>query len=163
MALILDGQRVTFAPDAIVWAEMPGSLSASQTQNVRWERGRQEMLRRYVPRLLRSALTKRSFMLFDAAFEQLIPPFSIVAGASVFCMLAALVLQSSIGLAGAALLIFGQMLYILASLVLAQVPGKVYRALLYAPVFIIWKVWLYIRVTSGRDRKGWIRTARNEP
>ena len=29
MALILAGQRVTFAPDAIVWAEMPSSLKAA--------------------------------------------------------------------------------------------------------------------------------------
>jgi len=163
MALILDDQRVTFAPDALVWAEMPGTLAASQTQNVRWERGRQEMVRYYVPRLLRAALAKRSFLLFDSAVEQIIPPFSILAAASVLCLLAALALQSGAGVALGILLVTGQAIYTFAALLLARVPIRVYQALLLAPVFVVWKVWLYLRVSLGLERKGWIRTARNDP
>lgn len=162
MSLILDGQRVTFAPDAIVWAEMPNSLASSQTQNVRWERGRQEMVRTYVPRLLRAGVARRSFLLFDAAIEQLIPPFAIVAALSVVGLTAAILLQSTIGIWVGIGLLVGQALYTLAGLVLARVPLRVYQALLYAPVFIGWKVWLYIRVLLGFERKGWVRTARND-
>lgn len=162
MALILGGQRVTFAPDAIVWAEMPSSLKAARTQNVRWERGRQEMVRQYVPRLLGAALAQRSFLLLDAAIEQIIPPFSLIAAASLLLLIGALVLQSiSAVLLGGGLLL-GQAVYILAGLWLSRAPRKVYQALLYAPVFIVWKVWLYLRVLIGLDRKGWTRTARND-
>jgi cellulose synthase/poly-beta-1,6-N-acetylglucosamine synthase-like glycosyltransferase len=162
MELILGDQRVTFAPDAVVWAEMPSSLKASQTQNVRWERGRQEMVRRYVPRLLRAALVRRSYLLFDAAVEQIIPPFSLVAAASLAALLGAIVLQSAAGMIVAGLLLCGQAAYILAGLRLSGAPKKVYQALLYAPLFIVWKVWLYLRVLIGLDRKGWTRTARND-
>jgi 1,2-diacylglycerol 3-beta-glucosyltransferase len=162
MALILGGQRVTFAPDAIVWAEMPSSLKAARTQNVRWERGRQEMVRQYVPRLLRAALVRRSFLLFDAAIEQLIPPFSLVAAASLLVMIGALALQSLPAVLLGGFILVGQAVYILAGLGLSGAPGKVYQALLYAPIFIVWKVWLYLRVLVGLDRKGWIRTARND-
>jgi 1,2-diacylglycerol 3-beta-glucosyltransferase len=162
MALILGDERVTFAPDAIVWAEMPGSLAAAQTQNVRWERGRQEMVRHYVPRLLREAFVHRSFMLFDAAVEQIIPPFSLVAAATLCCLLGGLALGSFTGALIGALLILGQIIYILAGLVLSYAPIKVYQALLYAPAFIVWKVWLYTRVLAGFDREGWTRTARND-
>jgi cellulose synthase/poly-beta-1,6-N-acetylglucosamine synthase-like glycosyltransferase len=162
MALILGGQRVTFAPDAIVWAEMPSSLKAARTQNVRWERGRQEMVRQYVPRLLRAALARRSFLLFDAAIEQIIPPFSLVAAASVLLLAGALTLQSVPAILLGSLLLLGQAVYILAGLWLSEAPKKVYQALLYAPVFIVWKVWLYLRVLLGLDRKGWTRTARND-
>ena len=55
MALVLDGERVMFAPDAVVEAEMPQDLAGSQTQNTRWEQGRLEMARTYVPKLLRQA------------------------------------------------------------------------------------------------------------
>jgi cellulose synthase/poly-beta-1,6-N-acetylglucosamine synthase-like glycosyltransferase len=162
MALILGGHRVTFAPDAIVWAEMPSSLKAARTQNVRWERGRQEMVRQYVPRLIRAALARRSFLLFDAAIEQLIPPFSLVAAASLLLLICALLLQNTSAIFLGVFLVIGQVLYILAGLYLSGAPKKVYQALLYAPVFIIWKVWLYIRVLIGLDRKGWTRTARND-
>lgn len=162
MALILGGRRVMFAPDAIVWAEMPSTLKASQTQNVRWERGRQEMVRQYVPRLLRAALARRSFLLFDAAVEQIIPPFSLVAAASLVSLIGAMALQSITGMLLGVFILLGQVVYILAGLWLSSAPKKVYQALLYAPAFIVWKVWLYLRVLIGLDRKGWTRTARND-
>jgi cellulose synthase/poly-beta-1,6-N-acetylglucosamine synthase-like glycosyltransferase len=163
MALILGGQRVTFAPDAVVWAEMPSTLKAAQTQNIRWERGRQEMVRYYVPRLLRDACVKRSFMLFDAALEQIIPPFSLIGAASVFCVLGMLILQSFVGTLVGLALILGQAVYIIAGLLLSGASKKTYQALLYAPAFIVWKVWLYARVLIGLDRQGWTRTVRNDP
>src|SRR5215217_5851634 len=153
MALILGGYRVTFAPDAIVWAEMPSSLKASRTQNVRWERGRQEMLRQYVPRLLRASLARRSFLLFDAAVEQIIPPFSLVAAANVLSLIVAVALQSMPAVLLGVFLLLGQVAYILVGLWLSGAPKKVYQALLYAPIFIVWKVWLYLRVLLGLDRK----------
>jgi cellulose synthase/poly-beta-1,6-N-acetylglucosamine synthase-like glycosyltransferase len=162
MALILDGRRVMFAPDAIVWAEMPSTLKASQTQNVRWERGRQEIVRQYVPRLLRAALVRRSFLLFDAAVEQIIPPFSLVAAAGLLALIGASALQDIAAMMLGGLLLLGQAVYILVGLWLSGAPKQVYQALLYAPAFIVWKVWLYVRVSIGLDRKGWIRTARND-
>ena len=56
MELLLDGIPVAYAPDAVVEAAMPSTLEASATQNERWERGRVELARRYVPRLLRRAI-----------------------------------------------------------------------------------------------------------
>jgi 1,2-diacylglycerol 3-beta-glucosyltransferase len=162
MTLILGGHRITFAPDAIVWAEMPSNLKAARTQNIRWERGRQEMLRQYVPRLLRAALARRSFLLFDAAVEQIIPPFSLIAAASLLSLIASVALQSIPAVLLGVFLLLGQAVYILAGLWLSGAPKKVYQALLYAPIFIVWKVWLYLRVLIGLDRKGWTRTARND-
>lgn len=162
MALIQGGERVMFAPDAVVWAEMPGTLRAAQSQNARWERGRLQMVRQYVPRLLRTALTRRNFLLFDAAVEQLIPPFSIVTIGSLVCLLAAAALQSVRATILCAGTILGQIIYIVASLILARAPRKLYQALLYAPAFIAWKIWLYVRVLIGRDQHGWVRTARND-
>jgi 1,2-diacylglycerol 3-beta-glucosyltransferase len=186
MALILGGERVTFAPDAVAWAEMPGTLADAQSQNVRWERGRLEMLRTYVPNLLagawKAARGRRwssAYLLFDAAMEQIIPPFSILAGASVLGLLLALVLggaaalvagrpawqiAGSLAWTGVSLglgLLIAQVLYTLAGLALAGAPRRVYLALLTAPALVVWKIWLYVRVLLGMDRQGWVRTKRN--
>jgi 1,2-diacylglycerol 3-beta-glucosyltransferase len=189
MDLLLNGERVMFAPDAVAWAEMPHSLADAHTQNVRWERGRLEMARRYVPRLLREAHAARKrplegqpFLLFDAAMEHIIPPFSILAGLNSLALIAAVLLPSGKNKAGAVdsrrrrpfsklkllnialgvAAATGQVLYIFAGLHLARAPRRVYRALLYAPWFVLWKGWLYLRVLLGRDRDGWIRTKRND-
>ena len=171
MGLVLAGTRVTFAPDAIVWAEMPDTLADSHTQNVRWEQGRMEMVRNYVPQLLQEAWARQSFVLFDAAIEQLIPPFSILAGASFASFIGALLLpcnqkkQGILNKSGVALglfLILGQVIYLFAGLILARAPKGVYIALLDAPRFVAWKILLYVRVLLGFDQDGWTRTTRNK-
>lgn len=162
MSLILDNHRVTFAPDALVWAEMPNSLAGSQTQNARWERGRQEMLRRYMPQLVYLGIKHKSFLLLDAAIEQLIPPFSVLAAISFLSYVLAFALQSTVGLWVAFALILGQSIYICAGLVISNAPRRVYQSLLYAPVFILWKSLLYLRVMIGYNERSWIRTARND-
>ncbi len=171
MNLILNGERVTFAPDAVVWAEMPGSLRDSHTQNVRWERGRLEMIKQYVPQLLAKSIEQRNFVLFDAAVEQLIPPFSVLAGTSVASLAASLLLSKTPQSAScllhpaskfAGLTLLGQVIYLLTGLALVRAPKKVWLALVYAPIFIVWKLWLYVRVALGLDKQGWVRTKRNE-
>lgn len=180
MGLVLAGERVTFAPDAIVWAEMPNTLEDSHTQNVRWERGRMEMIRHYVPQLMQQAWTRQSFVLFDAAMEQLIPPFSILAGGSLVSFVAALLLPdgnqkedqkedqnknkgilNKSGVLLGLFLIAGQVIYLFAGLLLARAPKAVYVALLDAPRFVVWKILLYVRVLLGFDQDGWVRTKRN--
>jgi 1,2-diacylglycerol 3-beta-glucosyltransferase len=161
MTLIRAGERAMFAPDAVVWAEMPDSLKASQTQNERWERGRMEMIRNYVPGLLREGLHQRSFLLIDAAIEQLIPPFSVVAGLSVVSLIGALILRSRQAIQLAAAIIGGQAVYVFAGLALARAPLAVYRALLFTPVFVFWKLILYVRLLLGIKPDDWVRTERN--
>jgi 1,2-diacylglycerol 3-beta-glucosyltransferase len=177
MELLLAGERVTFAPDAVVKAEMPHTLASARTQNVRWERGRWQMARRYVPRLLRAAWAARRegngrfFLLLDAVMEHLIPPFSLLAaGGALLLALAALLPAPpapwaflkplNVGLGTAVLL--GQALYLFSGLRMTRAPRSVYLALLFAPVFVVWKLWLLSRVALGRDRAGWVRTARNQ-
>jgi cellulose synthase/poly-beta-1,6-N-acetylglucosamine synthase-like glycosyltransferase len=161
MELVLAGERATFAPDAVVWAEMPNTLAAADSQHARWEKGRVEMLQRYVPRLLREAARRRSFVLFDAAMEQLIPPFSVLVGASVAALGAGVALRSKPAVVAGAALIGGQAVYVVTGLVLAGAPPKTYKALLYAPWLVLWKIWLYLRVVFGAGPKGWVRTERN--
>ncbi len=161
MRLILAGERAMFAPDAIVWAEMPDSLRTAQTQNERWERGRMEMIRHYVPHLLREGLRRRSFLLIDAAIEQLIPPFSVVTGLSILVLFIALILRDPAALALAGFILIGQIIYIFSGLFLVRAPWPIYRSLLFTPFFIIWKLWLYVRLLLGIKPHDWIRTARN--
>ncbi|NNJ11070.1 glycosyltransferase [Chloroflexales bacterium ZM16-3] len=162
MELIRAGERAMFAPDAVVWAEMPDSLKSSQTQNERWERGRMEMIKTYVPGLLGEGLRQRNFLLLDAAVEQLIPPFSVVAGLSGAAMLASLLLRSRQAIALATAIITGQVIYIFSGLALARAPITVYKALLFAPAFMAWKLVLYGKLLLGIKPQGWVRTSRNE-
>jgi cellulose synthase/poly-beta-1,6-N-acetylglucosamine synthase-like glycosyltransferase len=160
MRLVLAGERVMFAPDAVVWAEMPNTLKDSASQNTRWERGRVQTLRSYAPTLLRQALARRSFILLDACIEQMIPPTSLLVLVNGICLIAGIFAGRVTFLIALADLI-GMVFYILAGLAFAHAPRKVYLAMLYAPVMVLWKTWVYLRVLLSPDRQGWVRTTRN--
>lgn len=172
MALILAGERVAFAPDATVWAEMPGTLRGAHTQNVRWEQGRLQLARFYVPLLLQAAINPNQFgrplsrsLLFDSIMEHIIPPFSVVIGASaiywVLAWLCAMLWGATPLLILATLLLLGQLIYIVGGLILARTPPQTYLALFYAPIFIFWKMWLILTMMTRMEKQGWVRTARD--
>jgi len=187
MSLILDGVRVTFAPDAVVLGEMPDTLVNSKTQHARWERGRLDMSRRYIPLLLKqmwrkitAGESKRTFVFFDAVMEHLIPPFSILFVWSGFLLLVNLILIAIKNLLGGNNLttfdpgitewglvlilgaLLGQVAYLFAGLLSIRAPGFVYRSLLFAPVYIAWKSVQYIQAVVGKGDNAWVRTRRNE-
>jgi cellulose synthase/poly-beta-1,6-N-acetylglucosamine synthase-like glycosyltransferase len=160
--LLLGGHVVEFAPDAVVWSEMPGSLKAAHAQNARWESGRLDLLGDYVPRLLRAALARRRFVLFDAAMEHIIPPFSVSFAASVLLTVAAAIWGQPLAIGLAAFTLVGQIVYTVVGLMLVGAPPKVYLSLIYAPFYVVWKLvmWLPMAVGKRNRSREWVRTAR---
>ena len=187
MALLLDGQRVAFAPDAVVWGEMPNKLSSSASQHMRWEQGKKQLFRRYGPKLLHAAWKelraghlKRAFLLGDAVMEFVQPPFSVLAMASLVSLMLSLAFFAyavaaspgmnwvrSGGLAGlnmllAAGLVLGQGVYLFVGLQAVSAPRQVYFNLLNAPRLMIWKTGQMLKGYLVRGQNLWIRTERNE-
>ncbi len=168
MSLVLAGERVVFAPDATVWAEMPGTLHSAHSQNVRWEQGRLQLAAQYIPKLLGAAFAPPTkgrrpsrYILFDSIMEHVIPPFSIVTGLTLIYWILTAIWGTPALLSLASCLFIGQLVYIIAGLILARTPASTYRALLYAPFFILWKIWLLVRVLGRSEEQGWVRTARD--
>jgi len=159
--LLAAGLRVTFAPDAIVRTQLPQSLAVARTQSERWERGRLDAMRHHVPALLVHGLRRGSWSSIDGAIELITPPFSIfialmvaLLGLSVRSRIASLIVVAAMGLAA-------QCLYTLRGLVLASARyPRIYRALLFVPVFVLWRLWQYLGVLGRRGRVEWTRTVR---
>jgi 1,2-diacylglycerol 3-beta-glucosyltransferase len=165
LALVSQGLRVDFAPEATVLADMPLTLDQAASQNDRWERGRLQLVKQYVPRLTFEALRRRSLLRFDAAIEQLIPPLSIPFALSVALLLCGLALAfgahaSALPLTLAAASLVGQLTYLLAALRLVHAPRSRYLSLARAPLYIAWKVSLYARALLPARRSEWVRTSR---
>lgn len=158
--LVKAGLHVSYAPEAIVWSAMPTSLKHSQSQQMRWERGRLELVRRHVPHLLWGALRSRDGALLDAALEILTPPLSVLVGLIVCCCVCAVLLFSHIGIALAIALLASLSIYILTGLRLARLPRAAYRSLLFAPAYIIWKLWVYAVALVSPGERRWVRTSR---
>lgn len=184
-ALVLSGERVTFAPDAVVWGEMPNNLSSSVSQHMRWEQGKKRLARQYIPRLLAAALSefrrghfRKAFLLFDAVMEFVVPPFSVLVAANLVVLIIHLILLmglsaavpvpsswpirlAAINISLAVILLIGQGVYLLSGLLLVSASKQVYRNLLYAPCLIVWKTWQMFLALLSKDQNTWIRTKRN--
>lgn len=190
MKLLLNGERVYFAPDAHVWGEMPDSLSDSESQHMRWEAGRIQMALKYVPQLglagwksLRDGSLKQAYRYFDALMEHIIPPFSLLVALTLFSLFASLLLFAFAKIPGLHFLLgessflqltvlgstlmgiaifIGEMIYLALGLYMVGAPLSVYKAFIYAPVLMLWKIWQYFKAIIVKDKQSWIRTVRNE-
>lgn len=153
------GIRVDFAPDAVLWAEMPASFRDARSQNLRWERGRLVMAWRYGWRCLARGMLERNTLKMDAAIEQLIPPLSITFLAGLLLLALGLASRQpwNLGLALAGNLALAGHLFL--GLLSARVPLRTYRALALAPRFVVWKLLVYVQAMKPSDMR-WTRTQR---
>jgi hypothetical protein len=165
------GIRVHYAAQAAVKGEMVAGERASRSQRRRWEGGRLLMAKTHALALLRQAFGRGGFsfgqraMLFDLGWDLLIPPLSYLALAAL--LLTGLGLWAAVqagtakvvslwlmGVSDVALLV-----YVLRGWALSGVGVRGLFDLLWAPVFVVWKIMLI--VLGRKDSKGeWVRTAR---
>jgi cellulose synthase/poly-beta-1,6-N-acetylglucosamine synthase-like glycosyltransferase len=160
-ALLCAGERVVYVPDAIVNGEMPTSLRQARTQQARWERGRLELVRRQVPALLGRFIRTRDLACLDAVLEIALPPLALLMVALVTCAVGSILTGWWPVETLAGILCMGMALHLWAGVVLAQLPGRAWLALAHAPMYVLWKCWIYLRAVVTRSSRAWIRTARD--
>jgi 1,2-diacylglycerol 3-beta-glucosyltransferase len=164
MLLGLAGARVTYAAEASVAAYMPAGSRASRSQRQRWEIGRRDLTRKYLPMLLRESVKRRDVVLLDLAMDLVVPPLTTLAAAvsvGLALSIVAVVLGASASLALACWLasLASLTFYIARGLVLTGDGLEAVRHLSWAPVYAIWKLTLAIR-PGAASRGEWIRTTR---
>jgi 1,2-diacylglycerol 3-beta-glucosyltransferase len=161
LKLVESGIRVRYAAEATVLAEMPTTLRQARSQNVRWERGRLQLLRTFGVRLLIQGVRQRNPVLLDAVGEQLVPPLSVLTGLTCITFLVATALRVRDARRLATVLLLGQTVYVVTGLRLVKASAGTYLALLGAPFYIIWKLVVYGGAAAHIGENRWIRTARS--
>lgn len=160
LGLVAAGVRVAFVPEASVSSAMPSTLRGSREQNLRWEGGRIELIRRWTPGLVREGLRRRDPALVHAGMEPVVPPQSLLLAGNAALAAIGAVTRSRRVCRIASVNLLGQLTYVLGGLIFVRAPLVVYRALLMAPLLAAWKVTLCVRVAVGRGPKGWVPTRR---
>ena len=160
LALVRHHIRVDFVPEAIVRAEMPTTLAAARSQNLRWEAGRIATVRRDALPLLGQGIRERDAVAIDAAVEQLIPPLAVATSVGVAAAAVGLAAGSPVVALVAAAGAAGLVLHIVLGLVAVRAPLRLYRALVGAPAYVLWKLALYVRALAVSTHQPWVRTQR---
>jgi cellulose synthase/poly-beta-1,6-N-acetylglucosamine synthase-like glycosyltransferase len=163
--LRLNGIKVSFAPEALVFAEIPETFKDSRIQRSRWDIGRFQVRNRYLIRLIKEAIEKRDMGCLDMAMELLIPPFSLflVLCFSLFALFLALSFRGLDHLFEMwCILLFSLSAYIMLGLIKAKAHWKAYRNLIYAPFFLAWRVKTVAWGYFAKIGKQWIKTSRKD-
>lgn len=158
LELVWAGVRVAFVEEAFVSSAMPTSLGASREQNLRWEGGRRQLVRRWTPRLVTSGLRERDPVRLLAAVEPLLPPQSLQAIGTACVAMAAVAVRAPVASRMVAVSAAGQVIYVLGGMGAARAPAAVYRALALALPLALWKSSLQFRVLAGRGPHEWVGT-----
>lgn len=159
MLLTENGIRVSFAREAEVLSDMPPTLRAARSQNERWERGRLEVARKYVPKFFFGGIASGSAIKVDAAVEQAIPPLSIVGLASVALLIGSIFTGSTLAIAAGTAAVLALAAHVLISLAAARTPFAVLVAVAYVPWYVLWKLVVYVKASLPGSQK-WVRTER---
>lgn len=164
LSLVASGEKVLFVPDATVRSVMPTTARQLKTQDIRWESlspGASSWQRRIALRLFRDGLRRHSWVRLDALAELLTPPLSALAGGCALLLVAAIALLAPLQMIVAALLTVALLAYVASAFALLRPPLSVYRALIYAPAYIIRKLWVYFVLRRLRKYTAtWTRTIR---
>jgi cellulose synthase/poly-beta-1,6-N-acetylglucosamine synthase-like glycosyltransferase len=164
--LKLEGIRITFAPEANIWAQMPAKAEHAESQRARWEMGRYPVIKKYAGKFLNRFFRKGSFRYFDTFIELITPPLVNLLFFAVLMVIFSLILWAFgalpplfiwiwlgfVGLGG---------LYLFTGMIAAGADKKMYKAVLYIPWYVFWKLKVYAtKFINGIDKQ-WIRTTRN--
>lgn len=158
------GSSPVFVEQAAVWSRAE-SDSNTISQRRRWEGGFIQNAVRAGPRLLSKGLVKRDIRLIWAGIDLMIPPFALLI---VFDVLALLSFGSLAWFISARMwpifCLLGVLALALFALALAWAKGGAafvsLRSLVRAPLYVAWKLPMYMGLARRGAPKEWVRTGR---
>jgi len=160
--LVKHGEKVRYMPDAIVRSEMPSTFAQMRTQDIRWEApDKSQPVWKTSLQLLNLGFRNRDAVRIEAIAELLTPPLSYLIGWSMLALFGSLLLWSIPNMIMSLVIIGGLLFYLSTPFYLLHPPRTVMRALLHAPGFLLWKLWVILVVKRSKKQTAeWIRTSR---
>jgi cellulose synthase/poly-beta-1,6-N-acetylglucosamine synthase-like glycosyltransferase len=161
LTLVRNGERIWYIPDAVVQAVMPQTFADMRSQEIRWSGATLRAKVQTMLGLVALGIRNTDFVRFEAAIEWLLPPLSFLVGWCVLVLAASVFVGSWLGLYFGLVLAAGISCYVATAFYLLRPPRAIYWALIQAPRFMLWKMWVLFVVRPLERHAGeWIRTNR---
>jgi cellulose synthase/poly-beta-1,6-N-acetylglucosamine synthase-like glycosyltransferase len=168
------GQQLAEQGNSPVFVEQARVLSNAETdrntlsQRQRWEGGYLRTAFRLAPSLFARSLARADWRGVWAAIDLMIPPVALLVLADVIALIAASVL-AWVGHAHIWPLLLLSLALVLAAFAVAlawRAGGSEFitlGALARAPLYVLWKIPMYLRFARGGAPEEWVRTSREGP
>ena len=166
--LASDGIKIGFAIGAKIFHQESRSLNQATSQRLRWASGKFHVLRKYGLRLLWKGVREKNMHIIDASLPLIFPNYSLQLNMTIFAIGATLIIPETSfkGFFIAILLVLlgCQLSLFIVGSYLAGKYCKIFKAIMFAPVFLVWKAIIDIfSITGIYKPKKWIRTKRHKP
>jgi len=162
--LVTRGERISFVNKARVYHSESVNLKQATSQRLRWSSGRFAIAAKYGFRLLFNGVKNSSITKIDAAMPLLLPNPSLGISMTIMMLIACLVVPlpayRNVMIGWASLLIVLQIAFFLVGVLCVKNKKMKLLAILFAPIFLIWKSGLDLLSAAGLGRKSWARTDR---
>ncbi|MEX0648878.1 MAG: glycosyltransferase family 2 protein [Balneolaceae bacterium] len=165
LMLLLRKVKIKFAPEAIVWAQMPANSKNAESQRKRWEIGKFPVIRKFTPKLLSAFFRTGSPRYLDACIDLVTPPLVntlllvvMMGGLNTILWYAGWVSQVFVWI-WTGILLMG-ILHLFVGLYAAGADRRIYRSILYIPIYVIWKIKVYAKAMITVSDGKWVRTKR---
>jgi cellulose synthase/poly-beta-1,6-N-acetylglucosamine synthase-like glycosyltransferase len=158
LRLLVNGVIVHYNPDAMVFSDMPAERKVAETQRMRWEGGSRQMKHMFVRLILRRVLKEPRACYLDALANSFVPPLARLVLGQLFFFTVGLALNSSLVFPLACCFAV-DIFYVVSGLTLRKAGRVEWRSLLWAPLYVLWKVHLYFKMRN-QDPTVWKRTRR---
>jgi len=163
--LVESGIRIGFASKAKVFHQESRSLKQATSQRLRWSSGRFKISRTLGLRLIKKGIKERNLRLIDASFPLIFPNYSLLFNLTLGGLVLSFIVFSSTTffIVSFSALFIGQFLLFIVGSFIAGSSLKIYRAVLFAPFFLVWKGVIDILCLTGLYQgKKWVRTKRHK-
>lgn len=144
--LILKGRKVIWEHEAIVENRIFTTASSAEKQRIRWSRGRVGNVKQKSLIVFKNFIRNCNWTSLDALLVFLIPTYSVLIGASIIIWAASLLFLTNCPLVfwWATTLIVGWLSYFILGTILEKVPIRVLFYFLISPIFVFWRIWIYL-------------------
>jgi 1,2-diacylglycerol 3-beta-glucosyltransferase len=160
LLLLQDGISVHYNPDAVIRSEMVTSGRSASSQRSRWEGGRFMLVRNMSGPLLKLFATTGNARYLYALAELATPPLSLLVMLFTAATAGAILALKGVWLMLAASYWLILTFYVISGQIQRKAPLSTWLYLAAAPLYVLWKIPLYIAMALHKKSSTWVRTTR---
>lgn len=160
LRLLQDNINVHYNPDAVIRSEMVTSASSASTQRSRWEGGRFMLVRKMSGPLLKLFIKTGKPRYLYALAELATPPLSLLVMLFTIATACALLALKGVWLILPASFWMILLFYVFSGQIQRHASLSTWLYLAAAPLYVLWKIPIYIAMIVSKKSSVWVRTAR---
>ena len=160
LRLLEDGISVNYNPDVVIRSEMVTSGKSATSQRNRWEGGRFMLVKKMTLPLLKLFAKTGNTRYLYALAELATPPLSLLVMLFTIASTGALLLLHSAWLTLAASFWLILVFYVISGQIQRHAPLSTWLYLAAAPLYILWKIPLYVAMILKKKSTAWVKTER---